>query len=318
MKIKSIRLAGIDLDNERFRTSYFSNLDGLIQSIRKVGLLSPPRLRAGKKGWVIVAGWKRILAAAELRLSSIPAIEASEGNDLDCFLASFEENLATREMGLLEKSIALARLEEFGVEKKRLIRGFLPRLGLPATGAHLHLFLALARADDETKRFVAEKNPPPVVVEKFLQLKPGERALILPLLRPLGQNKQKELLDDLIAVGLRDNKPIHQLLAEIEIETGAGGEKFSTLEKAELVRNELQRRRYPRLFRARTAFAAARKRLSLSEAIRIEATPFFEDPGLTVSFRCRTKEEFKLCLAELEKVVDQEALAFLFRIGRES
>ncbi len=318
MKVKDIHLKEIDLDDERFRTSYFFNLERLADSIKKFGLFSPVRVRPGKKGWVVVAGWKRVLASLDLGMNSIPAVEAGPAGDLDCFLGALEENLATREVGLLEKAMALRRLEEFGLKRERLIREFLPRLGLPSTGAHFDLFINLAHAEDKLKEFVAKKNPPPGIIESLLWLKPAERILILPILYPLGQNKQKELLEDLLAVSLRDGKPVQEVMRELMEKEIAAEKSLSGLQKAELVRTKLRQKRYPHFFQAKKDFTEARKSLPLSAAIVIQPDAFFEEPGLTVSFRCQTTEEFKRYLAELQRLADHQALAVLFRVGRES
>lgn len=317
MKMKKIRLEAIDLEDDRFRTSYFLPLGRLTQSIQKVGLLSPPRLRAGIKGWVILAGWKRILACRELGLSTIPALVVTKGDDLSCFIEALEENLATREVSLLEKSIALSRLDGFGVPRERLIREFMPWLGLPATAAHLEIFLSLVSIEDETKRFVAEKNPLFSILEDLLRLKPAERKRVLPFLRPLGQNKQKELLSDLLSISRRENASVSRVLASVSATSGIACKDLTPLEKAEKLRAELRLRRYPRLSQARAAFAAARKSLTLPESILIEPDPTFEDPALTVSFRCRTSQELRECLARLEAVADKDCFVCLFSAGRE-
>ncbi len=317
MNVKTVPLRAIDLEDDRFRTSYFFPLERLIQSIKKVGILSPLRLRAGRKGWVILSGWKRILAGVELGLRTIPAVVVTEGDDVSCFIGAIEENLATREVYLLEKSIALSRLERFGLQRERLIREFMPWLGLPATVAHLEVFLSLARSDDGTKSFVAQKNPPLQLLEDLLRLKPADRKRVLPFLRPLGQNKQKELLSDLLAVSLRENASVSRVLASVSAASGIARKNLTLQEKAERWRDELRRRRYPRLSRARAAFAAARKRLALPESILIEPDPTFEEPALTVSFRFETSEEFRECLSRLEAVAEKDCLASLLSAMRE-
>lgn len=311
-------MRAIDFRDERFRTSYFFSLEGMIQSIKKVGVLNPPRLQAEKGGWVIVAGWKRLLACREVGLDSISGLEVPVKKALDGFLGALEENLLTRELGLLEKSIALLKLERFGVKRERLVREFMPWLGLPATLFHLDMLQGLARTDVDTKRFVAEKNPPFVLVEQLLSVPRKDRKLVLPFLYRLGQNKQKEFLGDLLSISLREGVSPGQILAEAALASGVAEGNLPGLEQAEKLRQELRRRRYPQLSRLRAAFAAARKKLPFPESILVEPDPFFEDSALTVSFRCRTRAEFRERLAELQAIAEKDSLSRLFRVGRET
>ena len=308
-----IPLRKINLKDERFRTSYFFDLEPLIHSIRRVGLTSPPLLRREGKGLTVISGWKRVLACRDLGLKEIAALITEEKNDLRLFLRALEENLAARRLGPAEKAEAILKLRQMGLSDRKILRTYLPLLGLPATADHLASILALAGAEDEVKRLVEEKDLPLHVVESVLRFRPAERRRLLPLLRPLGQNKQKELLDDLWEIGRRDIIQARRILQRAEIRRALAPAGLSPLQKAERLRAILRKMRYPRLSAREEAFAAALRRVGWPKGISIQPSPFFEDRDITVSFRFRNKEELAACLDRIAAAAGHEGIDDLFR-----
>jgi ParB family chromosome partitioning protein len=308
-----VLLRKISLRDERFRTSYFFDLDPLIRSIRRVGLASPPLLRTEGIGFIIVSGWKRVLACRELGLKEVAALITEKKNDLRLFLRALEENLAARRLGPAEQAEVILKLRQLGLPDRKLLRTYLPLLGLPATADRLESVLALAGAEDEVKRLVEEKDLPPHVVESILRFGPTERRRLLPLLRPLGQNKQKELLDDLWEIGRRDGIQAQRILRRAEVRQAVAPAGLSPLQRAERVRRALKKLRYPRLSAREEAFAAALRRIGWPKGVDARPAPFFEDRDVTVSFRFRSREELRACLDKLAAAAGRETVDDLFR-----
>src|SRR5512136_310240 len=79
--------------------SYGFNLDGLRESIRKVGLINAPLVARNQQGsFDIVSGYRRILALKTLGESEALCRDVTTVliSPLQRFLANFYENLATR------------------------------------------------------------------------------------------------------------------------------------------------------------------------------------------------------------------------------
>lgn len=313
MRYETVSIEKINFRDERFRTSYHSSLDRLILSIKKVGLVSPPLVRRGKKGFVVITGWKRILACRELRLRSLNVLVTEEPNDLDLFLAGVHENLAAREIGLVEKSVILGKLVKFGQDEKSLFRVCLPLLCLPATRSALDLLLALSKAEKEAQVFVQDKGLPFVLVQSLLQFRPEERRLLFPLLRPLGQNKQKEMLEDLHEVSRRDDVGVVEILKDRNIQRILRGDKLSSVQKAEGIRSRIREKRYPRWRGTLESFSATLKALRWPKEIAIQPSPFFEDENFSVSFRFQDREQFNACVSRLQQLGEREGLSGLFQ-----
>jgi len=231
MKKKNLSLKEIFLEDERFRISYYFSLERLILSIQKVGLLNPPLVALRNKHFILVSGWKRALACIKLGLSSLPVFVIEEEDELKTFLAAFYENLATREFSLLEKSEILSRLKRFGENEKEIVQHYLPLLDIPSTLSHLESYLAFAKFESGVKRVIYEKNMPFSSVKLLAGYTPQERKSLLPLLLPSGQNRTKEILEDLKEISKRNDIPPKKILSSKEILDIMGSKKLSPLQR---------------------------------------------------------------------------------------
>ena len=313
MKYESLPLAKINLKDERFRTSFHPDLGRLVISIKAVGLLSPPLIRQADKGFVLISGWKRVLACRRIGLSSINVLVTEEKDDLRIFLMALHENLATREINLVEKAEILRKLLGFGVEKKTLLKCYLPLLSFPATVAHIELILAISEAEPAVKKFVQKKDAPLPIVQSLLRFTPGERKLLLPLLRPLGQNKQKEVLEDLWETSRRDEVTLREILKDKEIRQVLDSPKLPPIQKAEKIRLSLKRKRYPQLSSWQDAFDLTLRKARWPKEIAIQPAPFFEDEAISASFRFKDIKEFRAWVKKLQEMAAKEEISGLFK-----
>ena len=271
-------------------------------SIEKAGLLSPPLVRQAEKGYILVSGWKRVLACHKIGLPSINVLVTEDQDDLRLFLASVYENLAARELSLVEKAEILRTLLKFGVPKNALLKSYLPLLSLPATGEHLDVLLVLSRAEDPVKRFVWQKDVPLPVLQFLLRFTPVDQKLLLPLLLPLGQNKQKEILEDLWEISRRDNRPLLNILEEAGRRHILGSPELSPQQEAEKMRLGLKRMRYPQLSSWEDRFNSTRRRIRWPREIAMHPSLNFEGEDITVSFRFKNEKEFKARLEQLQAI----------------
>ncbi len=140
-----LKLTEIDLRDRRFMISEHFSPERLVLSIKRIGLVERPVVTKRGRKWVLVTGWKRILACRQLGLSFIPVAVLDEPDDCRAFLFSVYENLGVREFSYLEKAEILARLDAFGMTKAEMASKILPLLHIPPTESHLECLMAVAR-----------------------------------------------------------------------------------------------------------------------------------------------------------------------------
>jgi len=313
MRYEEVSLRAIDFRDERFRTSRNPDLEGLIWSIRKAGLISPPVLCRRGRRYVLVTGWRRALACRVLGFRKIPALVTEEANELRLFLMGLCENLAIRELCLAEKAVCLEKLGRFGMTTKTLVKEYMPRFGLPATAGHLQWMFSLAGADKAVLDFVAEKPASLAVVRVLLRFPSADRRRLLPLLRPLGQNKQRQFLEDLWEIGRRDELPVRRLFRRKEFQRILGSSRLSMLQKAERIRQLLRKMRHPGLSAREEAFRSTLGKMRWPRDITVQPSPCFEEDIIAVSFRVRSREEFRAAMDKLEDAARRQELDELFR-----
>jgi len=82
MKKENLSPDEIYLKDERFRISYYFSLQRLMDSLRKIGLINPPLVTVRSGRFILVTGWKRVLACLKLSFPSIPVRVSEEKDDL--------------------------------------------------------------------------------------------------------------------------------------------------------------------------------------------------------------------------------------------
>jgi len=314
MKKERIDLNEIFLKDERYRTSFHFSLEKLKLSLKETGLLHPPLVVFRSERFILVSGWKRILACAELSLSPIPVLITEEKDDLKTFLMAFYENLATREFSLLEKAEILTRLKRFGEDEKRITRDYMPLLDIPATLPNLDKYLAFSQLEPEVKKAVHEKNMSFSSVKPLVEFSSRERKQLLPLLLPLGQNKRRELLEDILEVSRKSDTAVHKILLSPEIKAVQESETLTPLQKADSIRLLSRKKRYPAFSSLQDSFESLLRKIDWPEEIAISPSPFFEEEDFTVRFTFKSEEQLKAGLLKLEELSARKDFSKIFKL----
>lgn len=313
MKTEYVPLDSLYLQDERFRISRFLSLDRLILSLKEIGLIHPPLVTWRDNLLILVTGWKRVLACLELSLSPIPVVCLEEQSDLKLFQKAFYENLAVREYSLLEKVEILKKLKHFGEEEKSILKHYLPLLSIPPTTYHLDLYVAFSEFSPEIKKAVHEKAMPFAVLELFAAFSPQDRHRILPLLLPLGQNKQKELLEDCREISIRDELPASEILRASDIQKVLDSKKLSPLQKSDRIRHFLRKKRYPYLSSRQERFDSALKKVDWPKDISLHPSPYFEEDNFTLQFSFRNEKELERHVSKLHDISTKKEFSEVFK-----
>jgi ParB/RepB/Spo0J family partition protein len=313
MKKLNLSINEIFLKDERFRISYYFDLEKLVASIREIGLLNPPLVTRRNGRFILVSGWKRVMACLNLSLSPIPVLVVQGKGELETFLIAFYENLATGEFSLVEKAEIMARLKKFSEDEKKIVRHYLPLLGIPPTLSHLDSYLAFSQFEPELKKIIHEKNLPFSLAELFSEFSTSERKRLLPLVSPLSQNKMTEFLESLKEISRRDELPVRKILASKEVKDMLGSRRLSLLQKADRIRLVLKKKRYPNLSSWEESFDSLRKKMRWPREITLSPTPYFEEKRLSVDFNFENQEEFKANLLKLEELASKREFSELFK-----
>src|SRR5262245_52842174 len=112
---EEIEISQIDTEGRYRRDA--GDINGMVESIKNVGLLQPvvvvrKPLAADGRPYRLVAGWRRLLALAELGRTSVPAYVASDLDDAAALLrAERDENTCRKDLAPSE-AVALGKALE--------------------------------------------------------------------------------------------------------------------------------------------------------------------------------------------------------------
>ena len=113
-------------------------LEGLVESIRELGVLQPILVRQTDAGFEIIAGERRWRAAKRVGLPTIPAVVRTV-DDVNSLEQALVENLHRQDLNALEEAAAYQQLiEDFGMTQEQVAK----RVGKSrsAVANHLRLF----------------------------------------------------------------------------------------------------------------------------------------------------------------------------------
>ena len=313
MELVEVSPKDIDIEDDRFRISYHFDLEKLLLSIKKIGIVFPLIAVARENSrYVLVSGWKRIFAAFELRLPKVPTYFLEENDDGRAFLFGLYENWTVRNFDILEKAEIALKLVGFIGDEKKVVEQFFPLLYIPATLSYLDMYGNIARLDRAWKRIVFDKKMPLPSVQLLTECAPSDRESLLPWIRPMNRNKLQQFLEDLIELGKRMDKSPAAILAAPEIQELSRAGHLSPLQKAERVRALIRRKRYPTLSSWKKSFDLALKKARLSRDVVFDAPSFFEDGEFAVTFSLKSKQDFQKRLARLQDLASDESLFQIF------
>lgn len=315
MDLKALNPLTLDLSDERFRVSTLAPSGRLIASLRDIGLVQPPVFveREGKP--VLLTGWKRVSACRRLEWATMPAWLLAERDDLKCFRLALFENLAARELTLMEKAEAASRLLRFGETRERLVSEYLPRLGFARHGGTLEILLQAAAMEPRIKAAAAEDIEDLAVLREFVFYTAREQDVLLPSLRPAGRNTQRQILEDLREASRREKASPSEILGSGEIRDVLDSPRLPAAQKIDLLRAALRKRRYPSYSRRREKFENLLKRAGWPRRVGVESSPFFEDDVLSVRFRFRSARELLGLLGEMGRAAERKEFSEALSVG---
>lgn len=288
----TVALDQVEMGPGPFCMSFAFDQESLRHSISRIGLLNQPFLAKGQGDGKmhIVAGYRRILVCKSLGMKAVRSaiLHHDAFPPLDCLRIALYDNLATRKLNDVEKGMILSRLL-IHTDQDELLQHYMPLLGLPGRRSMLDYFLRLEALDPETKTSIALGRLSPQSVRLLFDLSQAEQKSLAGWIDKLmlSANYQKQLIDFIIDISIRDGISISDLLAEPPFTQGSEKGSVNPPQRAKEILDHLRTRRFPRLVQAERAFQRALSHLTLPKGVRIRQPSNFEGPGysMEISFK---------------------------------
>ncbi|RPI78506.1 MAG: hypothetical protein EHM45_06355 [Desulfobacteraceae bacterium] len=307
IKVIQVKPENIQMEPGPYCMSFGFDLEGLKNSIHKVGLLNPPLLVPGRAGLMeIVTGYRRLQACQALGWREIPCQDSSSvpHSALDLLLLNLHDNLTTRELNPIEKGMFLKRASCF-LSKDQIIRDYLPLLGLPGQDAVLQVFLGFDQWTADQQKEIADKSVSLQTIRALMAMAAEPRSSVFKWITDLNLNfnQQAQFIDLINDISIKINDTNMRFLEEADFQNILNEPKINKPQKAKAILERLRFKRYPRLLKTEHEFQKQIDKLNLPKYARVHHTPGFEDVHCTLTIDFKNGFELKqrlLCIAQTE------------------
>ncbi|HMB00594.1 MAG TPA: ParB/RepB/Spo0J family partition protein [Spirochaetota bacterium] len=161
IKTQPVKINEIDFQNKSYVFRHSFDVSDLENSIKYEGLLYPPILVKNNGKYIIVSGFRRLLACKNLQMTEI-SCNIYEKNSLqkeELLKISIAENTKRQNLRPVEIAEALLRIkEELQLTTAELAAQFGETFGIGSSKERIEKYLKLNLFDEETKNFITDSK----------------------------------------------------------------------------------------------------------------------------------------------------------------
>ena len=130
----------------------------------------------------------------------------------------------------------------------------------------------------------------------------------------IGQNHQRDLMDWLEEIALRDTAKIADVLGAAPLAAIESDPRLGRADKLKRIKEHIRRLRFPRLTASEDGVRSRLRELKLVPELRITVPAGLEGGKLHVEFSAANMAEFRVCVSKLADAADREPLSQAFAI----
>ncbi|MFH1829395.1 MAG: ParB N-terminal domain-containing protein [Pseudomonadota bacterium] len=306
MLLQYLSLTDLNVADDSFRITFSPELGGLKRSIRAVGIIQPINVRhSADNTYQIVTGYKRVLVMQDLGRQSVPAL-VHEPHDLSptqAFMWNLHDNAATRELNIIEKSMALAKLNQFySVSEEDLVKQYLPILSMDPSYKLLHQLLSLSQLTEPLKNYVVGSDLALSSASRIAEFSPSTQQELLPVLtriRP-STGKLNELLTLIREIAARDGLTVEEVLSRYQLMQVVADQNTSATDKVKALRQALKGLKLPQLTERQRQLASLIESLELPDSARVVTDPYFESEKIKLECQFSHPEELDDLITKIQ------------------
>lgn len=301
-KCRQIALDRVDGDNTFYRISTGECSPQLVRSIETLGLINPPILDASGQRYTIITGFARIDACRQIGMQAIPChLMRSESGPEQRARIAISDNAMSRDLNLIEQANAirlLARVQDIDLQLVQASR----QCGLAVNQEMVETLLTVGRMSPTLQDALLEGfiALPVALRLNAMEEQPAADAFIqlLEQLR-IGLNRQREIIDWVIAISRRDAIPVEKLLNKGALGRLRHDGNMDRGTRGRLIRQSIRSMRYPSITRHEAEYARTVKSMRLTKGTQLLAPANFEGQTYSLKFDfqnyadlLRQREEF--------------------------
>lgn len=307
-----IEINQIDLNDITFKITTDISTDDLIESIKNVGLISPPILRyTADKRYIVVSGFRRVGACRSLGWQHIDARVVSETqSDLNPLKLAIADNCLNRQLNVIEQSVSISKLSVFFPDDITLSRES-QKIGLNVNPKLLKKLRKINSVDNDLKEKISAGIIPFSIGLELSEMEQSEAIAISQIIEQLHLtlNHQKEIIR-LAQEGARlNNVPILDVIKDGNVTDVINDPGLDRNQKIKKIRRYLKQIRYPEIVRFETNYLACLQRMKLPESIQLNPPADFEGNNFSMVLHFQDLKQFKTVNDRLNELQDHPDFA---------
>lgn len=313
-ELRDIALALICDRDHTFHISTRPLPEALPSSIERIGLINRPILLEDSGGYLIVSGFARIAACRRLAWSAVPAncLRADTPRHM-CALTAVADNAFQRALDVVEQARACALLARFFAAPHELIAAG-NAVGLMLNADLIEKLLRIHGMHANLQSALIEGSIAlPTALRISAHPEPSAADGVVALLRQLkvSLSRQKELLDWIEGIQMREGISVADLLAEEPLARWRADLSLDAPRRASLIRQYLKKRRYPTITQFESRYDQAAKKLALGQGIELSPPPHFEGRTFSIKLDFSSSAELMKHAVEIQRLSQTSTLADL-------
>lgn len=300
---ETVALNLVDIKDATYQISTDDSIDSLIDSIKHLGLLSPPILKNNNGAYTIISGFKRISAVRCLEWPSIEArVVNSDISDLQCVKLSIADNLVNRQLNFIEQAKSISMLSKYFNDIDLIKEAQI--VGLNVNSSLLGKLKELMLLSSELQRELLSGTLSLTIALELGKMDKLSSSALIHIYKSLKPtfNIQKEILTTSKEIALVENVSVNQLLCDHFFSSTINNGEFSRNQKIQKIRYKLKQMRFPVISRFEENYNKLLNQLNLPDNIKLIPPENFEGDAYSIVFGFKNIKEFKFAKKILDRL----------------
>jgi len=317
MKFETVSPRQVRIDDSPYVVSPDPPPAELVESVRRLGILSPPLVSAGPDGvWWCVTGARRLRAALEIELDPVTVgVFPPATPPAVLFRAAIDDNRGPRTLRLPDCARLLRQIrQELQLPPAAVMSEYFPLLGLHPSPELWDILADLPEMPHPVGELAAADRLAMKTLSLLREFPAEEQAMLAQVMDAyrLGTNRQVQLLNFSRDGRRRFGQSPAQLLGTAGFWPLPAADEQNVPQRTEAVFAALYHRFWPTLSRREDQLRRVQQRLGAAGRVRLHAWPAFEKREFRLEVTFRDPAELAATLLRLRDEKLTERVAELF------
>lgn len=315
---RTIPCHSIDTEDHSYRISTGQELDPLSASISAIGLLQPPIVQSKGTEFIVVSGFRRILACRKVGIQQLPVrIPSDSASRLDLATVAVADNSFQRTLNLIEIARSVSLLKPH-FESAAALAKTAGILGLPTNPDFLIKAASLKSLPESIQSQLVRGHVALPTALELLALDPSSVSALSEIFETLklSLNKQREVMTLLNEIAVLEDVAVADILRSGPVRDLLDDKNLDSVQMTQQFRSHLQKRRFPVIFKAETEMLGLIKALPLGRFWHIIPPKHFEAQSYTFKATVRNGDELRQAGKQLERIIRAPELKDIFKLSR--